>query len=263
MKTCNKCKEIKDDVEFRIRNGKPEGICKECNSKKSKAKYQRNREGILARLKEKRLTDEEFRLKCNENSKKHGELFRNRNPKYASEYFQKMKGTEQYDKYLARTKLKNSQIKVTPELREYRRLYSIKYRSSEVGKFRITLRNNLATALNSRLIENLGFKHYNIDVHKTFNHIGMKPSSDHVLDHIIPLAMFDLSIQHHIELAYSPENLRWITKAENLEKGSKIIYNEILKSPKLLEIASLLKINETHDGIDAKNVILMKSKDSH
>lgn len=254
MKKCNKCEEVKDNEEFQIRNGKPVGHCKKCNSEKSKAKYQRNREKRLEALREKRRTDESFRAKCNENSKKYGALFRKNNPEYAKKYLQKIKGSSQYLKYLEKAKLRSRAIEATPELKAQRKQLSHEYKKSEIGTFRATLQNNLKGALNSRLIKNLGFKAYSINTRLIFNRIGAKPSNEYGLDHIIPLSIFDLSNPLHVELAYSPENLRWLTNKENTEKGSTIIYSEILKSTRLLEIASLFGITSEHDGMDANKI---------
>jgi hypothetical protein len=252
MKRCNKCEEVKENNEFQIRDGKPVGHCKKCNSEKSKAKYQRNREKRLEALKEKRQTDESFREKCNENSKKYGAMFRKNNPEYAKEYLQKIKGSSQYLKYLEKAKLRSREIEATPELKARRKQLSREYKKSEIGAFRATLQNNLKGALNSRLIKNLGFKAYSINARLIFNRIGAKPSTEHGLDHIIPLSMFELSNPVHVGLAYSPVNLRWLTRKENTEKGSTIKYSEISRSEELLKIATFLGILEEHDGLDVK-----------
>lgn len=252
MKRCNACGLDKVDEEFRIRKGKPEGPCKQCNSAKAKEKYKKNREHILETLRVKRINDEAFRAKCNENSKKHGSLFRKNNPEYYKEYLQKIKGTVQYLKYLESSKEKKRQLEVTPEIKEKRRSLSISYRKSTVGSFSGTLRNNMAGALNSRLIKFLGFKAYSINPTKILNAIGARPSNDHSLDHIIPLASFDLRDVSQVGLAYSACNLRWLSNEENTSKGSLIIYSEIAKSTQLLEIAKSIGIREEHDGLDAR-----------
>ena len=97
------------------------------------------------------------------------------------------------------------------------------------------------TSKNGKLKSN---KEYGIDFNAIFDRIGPRPGSgrEYHLDHIIPLAAFNLDIPEHVKLSQSPCNLRWISKKENLEKGDDI--PEIAYSdPELLEI--LIKIGKS------------------
>jgi len=42
-----------------------------------------------------------------------------------------------------------------------------------------------------------------------------QPRSAYNVDHIIPLYKFDLSNIEHVQIAFAPENHRWLTKEEN------------------------------------------------
>ena len=78
-------------------------------------------------------------------------------------------------------------------------------------------------------------KEYGIDFKAIYQKIGNSPGQNYHLDHIIPLKVFDLNNKEHIRLAHLPDNLRWITKKENMAKRDKIpdmAYN----TPELMKI---------------------------
>ena len=111
-----------------------------------------------------------------------------------------------------------------------------------------------------RKINNIGKKKekptsaYGIDFDAIYKHVGDRPSKNHHLDHIIPLRAFDFNLPEHIRLSHIPENLRWITKKENLEKSDKIIWSLISSSPELLSVANSLHLSEYHDNMNAADI---------
>ncbi len=56
---------------------------------------------------------------------------------------------------------------------------------------------------------------------------GLKPFpkdiSKYHIDHIRPVVSFDLTDTKQVKIAFSPQNLQWLTKEENLKKGNKYI----------------------------------------
>jgi hypothetical protein len=64
---------------------------------------------------------------------------------------------------------------------------------------------------------------YGIDWAGIIEHIGPCPGplSDYQVDHIRPLAAFDLNDPDQVREAFAPENHQWLTGPENCRKGSK------------------------------------------
>jgi len=48
------------------------------------------------------------------------------------------------------------------------------------------------------------------------------------IDHIIPLASFDFSIDSEIKKAFAPKNHQWLLAEENLKKGKRIQVQSVL-----------------------------------
>lgn len=97
-------------------------------------------------------------------------------------------------------------------------------------------------------------KEYGIDIKAIVEHIGYRPSDDYELDHIIPVAIFDFDNNDHVRISHLPENLRWLPAKENNLKKDKILWDLISTEPVLLEIAKILQINETHNGMCGKKI---------
>jgi hypothetical protein len=97
-------------------------------------------------------------------------------------------------------------------------------------------------------------KAYGIEFDLIYSHIGDRPSPDHQLDHIIPTAIFDFNDIEHIRLAHLPENLRWIPSSENLSKQDIILWDVISSNQTLLEIATKLELNESHNGLEGAKI---------
>ena len=49
-----------------------------------------------------------------------------------------------------------------------------------------------------------------------------KDIKNYEIDHIMPLCIFNLTDTREVQKAFSPENLRWLTKIENRRKGGRI-----------------------------------------
>jgi len=68
---------------------------------------------------------------------------------------------------------------------------------------------------------------YGIDYQAIIEHLKPFPDdiSKYHIDHIIPLSLFNFSINEEIKLAFSPNNHRWISASENISKNDSIIIN--------------------------------------
>ena len=49
------------------------------------------------------------------------------------------------------------------------------------------------------------------------------PSPELPESHIIPIRTFNLTNPEEVRIAFSPQNLQWLTKAENRKKGGRIV----------------------------------------
>jgi hypothetical protein len=47
------------------------------------------------------------------------------------------------------------------------------------------------------------------------------PGPGYHIDHIVPLAAFDLTDENQVRLAFAPENHQWLLAKENLETGAR------------------------------------------
>lgn len=67
-------------------------------------------------------------------------------------------------------------------------------------------------------------KKYWLDIKELIERLKPFPANmkDYEIDHIIPLHTFNLNDTKEIKKAFSPENLRWLTKYENRSKGGRV-----------------------------------------
>lgn len=108
---------------------------------------------------------------------------------------------------------------------ENSRIYRLKRRKSDpYYKMKQLLRSRLwgAMKLQSKNGKTKSCKEYGIDFSAIFNKLGPRPNKSHELDHIIPLAVFNLDDPNHVKLAHSPCNLQWIDSSVNRTKSNKI-----------------------------------------
>ena len=71
-------------------------------------------------------------------------------------------------------------------------------------------------------------KYYGINFKKIYDHLGEPPGElkDYHIDHIRPLASFDLTDPDEVRKAFSPENHQWLTREENIIKSDKLFYTK-------------------------------------
>ena len=106
----------------------------------------------------------------------------------------------------------------TSKAREYARSY---YRRNSI---RIALRNRVYRALTAY---GRGKRHsllnYGIDLDAIIAHLGACPGkrSEWHIDHIRPLALFDLSDAEQVKTAFAPTNHQWLSAFDNISKGAR------------------------------------------
>ena len=118
----------------------------------------------------------------------------------------------------------NNKEKVMNTKREYTMK---KYHSDEKFKMRVKLGTSLNYVIRNYLrngkVLNPMVK-YCIDWKGIIEQLKPFPKSrkDYHVDHIIPLCRFDLTNWEQIQIAFSPENHRWIKVKKNLIKGGRV-----------------------------------------
>jgi len=110
-----------------------------------------------------------------------------------------------------------------PKYRAWTRNYCKSKRATD-EHFRISqlLRSLLRFAMNnySNTGKIMTSKEYGIDYEACAKHLGAPPDNIHKwhIDHIRPCCSFNLSVPKQVKECFSPKNLRWLTKEENLAK---------------------------------------------
>jgi hypothetical protein len=132
--------------------------------------------------------------------------------------------------------------KYTPEYKAKRKIWiknnhdELKIKRRKIYKNRIekdqeyVLTNRLRSRLKNAFIrfskngKIKNAKEYGIDYKAIFNHIGPCPGlrNEWHIDHIIPLSSFNFDDPEQVKKAFAPENHQWLSKIDNLIKGSKL-----------------------------------------
>lgn len=63
---------------------------------------------------------------------------------------------------------------------------------------------------------------YGIDYIAIYAHLGDRPSPDHWVDHIIPVAYFNHDDPEQICICWHPANLQWLLRMDNILKGTSL-----------------------------------------
>jgi hypothetical protein len=134
-----------------------------------------------------------------------------KNKKKRHDYYEKRKGTKEY---------RQGRNKYAQERRK------LNFRANIAERLRKDLRAILRLYGNGKTMPS---SKYGIDYAKIADHLGPIPDDKHmwVIDHIRPCCSFDLTDINQVRLAFSPTNLRWLTREENLAKISEDIKQSI------------------------------------
>lgn len=199
-KTCSTCSKSKPIFEFTFPKRKIQigNVCKECVTSKSKAEYQQRRQQQL---------------------------------EYRKVYYAKNK-----EEILAKTKTneykqdRNAKKKVRRQNDiQFRICDSLKVRIHEVLKeYKDTSSNYLLGCTKAHIKTWLEYQHN--------DKVNWQNYAEHWhIDHVIPLAFFDMTVKAEQLICFSWMNLRPLDKGYNMSKSSNIVQNDILKHIDVLE----------------------------
>jgi len=103
----------------------------------------------------------------------------------------------------------------------------IRAATDECFKIKRLLRSRMCDAFKKYSIKGkiMSSKKYGVDFQAIFEYLGPCPGNrgDYHIDHIIPLCSFNFDDPSQVKLAFAPQNHQWLTKEENMKKGSKIL----------------------------------------
>ena len=235
MKICNKCGEQKELEQFYKDAGKKDGfrtICKNCSSQQHKNRYQNKRTYILEQKKEyyknnieiKKQFYKENKDKENQRSKEYYKKNKEKLNREKKEYREKNK--EKYNNYQEKYKKENRE-KIIQKKREYQRK---RYKNDPRYRIECNLRNMIRKGIMSQggvksasTQELLGctFLEARIYIQNQFTE-GMtwENHGEWEIDHIRPMASFDLTDPHQQRECFNWSNLQPMWAEENRSKSS-------------------------------------------
>jgi hypothetical protein len=156
---------------------------------------------------------------------------------YNKEYAKKNKETIKEKRKIRSLKNKNKIIETTnawkdknkDRIREYNREYTLKrYNSDPVFKLKLNQRTRtravLKTAKSTKTSELLGCSYEELKIHIEqlfINNMSWENMGKWHIDHIVPLAAFDLTKKENQIIAFNYKNLQPLWAIDNLKKGAK------------------------------------------
>tara|TARA_Y100000592_G_scaffold27891_1_gene44392 strand:- start:9840 stop:10514 length:675 start_codon:yes stop_codon:yes gene_type:complete len=205
IKQCTKCELILTLAEFPIHKGSKDGtrnMCVKCNKSYAKNYYKKNKDSILQKTK----------------------AYRNANKEII----------QQKDKERKRL-LKNDPKKYADHKKKYNKWYNNRLKTDPSFKLRIYMRNRIKSALknDSAIKSDKTMSLLGCDLSTLKKHISDKFEKNmewsnfgkwHV-DHIIPLAAFDLEETEHQKVAFHYTNLQPLWAEDNLKKADAVPNN--------------------------------------
>lgn len=147
-----------------------------------------------------------------------------RRKEYMAIYNNAIKLSPKYPEMLARKKAYEKTYLQRPEVRARRNQYNRERRRRDI-QFAIAERVKSRVRLSLKkygLGKNQRTNKYEIDIKQIYGRVGAPPQDGrkYHLDHIIPLASFDLTKPEEIKKAFAPENHQWLSDMENDTKGA-------------------------------------------
>jgi len=220
MKTCCRCKEIKDYDNFKKNRSRKDGYASSCKSC-DKIDYEKNKEKISERFKKWRENNIEGIKERKKNYRKNNidkvrEQERkcyNKNIDYYIKYREDNK--EHYKKW--RDENKDKKYEYMKE-----RIKNPQWRIAQRCRTRIrqVLKNIPKTNKTQKLI---GCSWQELVNHLEKTKVEGKDYSDSHIDHIKPCASFDLTDPEQQKECFHYTNLQFLPAIENLQKGSKVV----------------------------------------
>lgn len=230
MNECKVCQIEKDLSEFSFRNDikKYRTECKKCRTNREKAKYKEN--------------PEFYKNKKKDEYNKNKEVILERNKKYRANNLEKYNAQcakyREENRELIRERQKSTDYKI-------KRNANLKRRREIDSKFRLvcSYRARVSELLKSnKKCSRIQF----LDCTKDFFYEWIKTQFNDkmnwenyneywVLDHVIPIAFFDLENEIHLKKCFSWFNLRPLEKKENSKKSNFIDLNIIKKHQEIID----------------------------
>ena len=240
---CTKCGEIKDFSEFskdKSTKGSVCYVCKKCTQKYNKKWFNKNREkqcklGKIYREKNKEKKAKYSKKYCEENReelRKWQKRFREENReelnKKARGRYKKKENKEKKAKYSKEYKIKNRE--------KINKKYNEKIKVNINFKLSCYLRSRLYSAIKGNYksgsaVRDLGCSIKELKAHLEEQFVEGMNWNNHGswhIDHIKPLASFDLTDREELLEAVNYTNLQPLWAADNLSKGSKIEFPDIV-----------------------------------
>jgi len=229
MKICFKCgkEKLLDSFQFRKDTGKYRNSCKECQKFYFSDRYVKNSSEEKKKRKSHYLNNKDaYKKRSKEWKKNNKDKVKESNKK---SYWNNVGAERERCRIKSREYRKNNPEKVKESRKKYKenKEYSIYDRLSDNlrSRFRIALRGNYKTG---SAIRDLGcsieeFKEYlekKFDSKMSWENYGKYGWH---IDHIIPLASFDLTDHEQVKKACHYTNLQPLWAKDNLSKGAKII----------------------------------------
>ena len=227
-KTCSKCGETKELSHFNSDKSKADGkypSCRDCKKNTDKEYRTKN-------LEKKRSKDREYYKENSEVIKKRANDWYYQN---TSRHIERMR---QYyrDNY---KKIKDTQKRWNEinkdKIQEYFRL---KYENDVNHRLKVLLNGRLRQCVKVKAKHSFEYLACDIEYFKSWIEYQFddKMSWDNIgeywhLDHVIPCAAFDLTLEEEIHKCYNWSNIRPLYRIENISKGAKVI-NAVIKRHK-------------------------------
>jgi hypothetical protein len=210
MKHCNKCNTLKSFDEFNKRKMVKDGHqpwCKQCNILQGKLYYHKNKLSILKKQKTYQQANKEY--------------INNYSKNYRIKNAEKIKTTQANYYKINKNYIIKRQIKRATKLRQTDPIFNLTDRIRR--RINESLKNK-GVYKEYRTIEYLGCSWLELKQHLESQFVtGMCWKTRHLwhIDHIIPLALFDLTNEEERLFAFSYVNLQPLWAKENLQKGGR------------------------------------------
>lgn len=238
-KECSECHEIKP-LNYIYERGVKKGYrekCYDCRKEESKLRYSS-------------LSDEKKLEKIQRDKKRYDEKrpeILEQKKEYGAKNKEKISKRNKQRRIDNKEKIAKSNKNWRENNKEYIRHSHRQYYHKTKTDQRKLVRSRLGSRLRQAFLyyskngKVMSSKKYGIDFDAIFKNIGDCPGDTKLysLDHIIPMAKFDLDNQEHVKLSHVPENIQWMLMSENLDKRDHFT-KQIFLSPVLINILKII-----------------------
>lgn len=252
-KICNVCNVKKSVSEFRIRKNKYgvynhiDYCCKDCKNKIDKEYRLKNQDKLKDYFKNYSVENKDL---ISQKNKKHREKNKEELNLKHRNYYAK---TKEYHSEWAKEYRERNKEKLSKRKKEWA---DNKRKTDDVHRFKLLTRHRINRAINNRgkssaeLLGCSGEDGFNYLLSMGYD------KSKHQIDHIIPIALFDLTNEYHQMVAFNFKNIQPLSKSENVKKQKQLPENwlEVLK-----KICIELCFDYTYFASHFKNIEMKKA----